>query len=348
MKSVLAEIQKYIEKCQNCKFYHTKYCGYIFQDRDDWRGSIDSEEFHSLDDETRTIYLTQIHRYPCDDQQHPIKFLNNIEERLQSANYYGLDLTDFFSHCHRLLIKLNQYDGKILEVLGESVKEAILKCLAYLDYDSLKHGENIMRYIREAGLEYTREKGLFQIYPKVMAIKRIEISDVVGSIGRICLVQEYEDYDYWNEFKYNPVTEDVNITTYSKAPQNEVLDELNLEDELPDINTMDTSDVTASLESDLSFIYGHPQLKQYLDALKEEGYLDDNYKWVKRGHTMYHAGIAAKIIIYTVKGVTYNDLTDIIGVTRLANYASDGKEKDSIVSTIKKCFTNRKLPINYV
>lgn len=81
------------------------------------------------------------------------------------------------------------------------------------------------------------------------------------------------------------------------------------------------------------------KLRQYLDALKDEGFLDGDYLWISKGHTNYHAGWAAKIIISNVEGVHYNDLTQIIGVSGLSDHASKCRMqgKQSKIDEIEAC-----------
>lgn len=82
------------------------------------------------------------------------------------------------------------------------------------------------------------------------------------------------------------------------------------------------------------------KLMQYLDALKDEGYLSEDYAWISIGHTNYHAGWAAKIIISNVEGVHYNDLTSIIGISGLSDHASKCRMqgKQSKIDEIEACF----------
>ena len=81
---------------------------------------------------------------------------------------------------------------------------------------------------------------------------------------------------------------------------------------------------------DNSPINRYPDLKKYLDALRDDNYLDASFHWIRKGHTNYHAGWAAKIMLANVEGLRYEDISNIIGVSNLADHAS-------------KCFTHNKI-----
>lgn len=67
-----------------------------------------------------------------------------------------------------------KYNEVIATVLEESVKSAINLCISYVDKASLDHDENIMPYIRDIGIDYTRKEGLFRLLSPKSAIQRIE------------------------------------------------------------------------------------------------------------------------------------------------------------------------------
>ena len=89
-------------------------------------------------------------------------------------------------------------------------------------------------------------------------------------------------------------------------------------------------------------------LEKYLNALRDGGYVDASYHWIKRkGVTNYHAGWAAKIMIAHIEGLHYGRITDIIGVSGLADHASkcDKQGKASKKSDIEACFRSHDLPV---
>lgn len=64
-------------------------------------------------------------------------------------------------------------------------------------------------------------------------------------------------------------------------------------------------------------------LKQYLSAFVQEGYLDQDYHWIRiKGHTLYHAGWMARVIKSNVPDVTYGRIEYIIGCKGLIDAAS--------------------------
>lgn len=94
----------------------------------------------------------------------------------------------------------------------------------------------------------------------------------------------------------------------------------------------------------------NPDFLKYLDALQDDGYLSPSYSWNNSGHTHYHAGWAAKIIISNVEGVHYDVISAIIGVKNLSDNASkcDKQGKTSKKNDIERCFSNHGLPIKTV
>ena len=88
------------------------------------------------------------------------------------------------------------------------------------------------------------------------------------------------------------------------------------------------------------------ELEKYLNALRDDGYVDTNYRWVKRkGVTNYHAGWAAKIMIANVTGLVYDRVSDIIGISRLWDHASkcQTQGKTDKQQAIEACFSSRGL-----
>lgn len=65
------------------------------------------------------------------------------------------------------------------------------------------------------------------------------------------------------------------------------------------------------------------ELNKYLSAFAQEGYLDQNYHWIRvKGHTIYHAGWMARVIKSNVPDITYGRIENIIGCTGLTDAAS--------------------------
>lgn len=91
-------------------------------------------------------------------------------------------------------------------------------------------------------------------------------------------------------------------------------------------------------------------LEKYLNALRDDGYVDASYHWVKRkGVTNYHAGWAAKIMIANVTGLVYDRVSEIIGIPRLWDHASkcQTQGKTDKQEAIEACFTSRGLSIKH-
>ena len=226
MDKVLAEIKKYIDNCQNCDLYQYGQCGYIFKDRHDWPigKTLSEEEYFMMEDYERKMFFTQKNHNPCDDQYTAISFLNIIDDMLEDADCYftGSDLTRFAAKCYKLQQKVRAYDHNLVDVLGGAVTKAIQRCLAYVDYESLMHRENIIRYIRNAGLEYSRKDGLYTIFQETLAIPKIEAAMVVDINGT-----RSSRYDG----RYNPETEDVDDVDYIEP---------SCADDIPDFDCYDS------------------------------------------------------------------------------------------------------------
>lgn len=108
------------------------------------------------------------------------------------------------------------------------------------------------------------------------------------------------------------------------------------------------SEVKVSGESDSHTIPTYDEnLMKYLDALKEDGYVDSDYKWIKKGHGVYFAGWAAKVIITHVEGATYAKVEGIFGIPYLSGYANKciSLAKTSKIAAINACFENHQLSI---
>ena len=110
--------------------------------------------------------------------------------------------------------------------------------------------------------------------------------------------------------------------------------------DVKEILTEKASHTSANGKRSFQSFTDNTKLMQYLDALKNEGYLGEDYSWISAGHTNYHAGWAAKIIISNVEGVHYSDLTRIIGVSGLSDLASKCRMqgKQSKIDDIVGCF----------
>lgn len=88
-----------------------------------------------------------------------------------------------------------------------------------------------------------------------------------------------------------------------------------------------------------------PGAKPYFESLSKGGYIDANNRWIKNGHTNYHAGWAAKIIIKNVPGTTYSMLSSLFNINNLAGYASKvtSENKEAIKRTIEILFNKDNL-----
>ena len=94
--------------------------------------------------------------------------------------------------------------------------------------------------------------------------------------------------------------------------------------------------------------------KPYLDALKEKGYLDDNYRWANmEGSLKYHAAWASKIITYNCNPVgtakehriTHDMIGRLLGIPNLGTYVTDAKGKPSVTGLIQRLFQEKGLSI---
>jgi hypothetical protein len=86
-------------------------------------------------------------------------------------------------------------------------------------------------------------------------------------------------------------------------------------------------------------------VEPYLESLSKGGYIDTDNRWIKAGHTNYHAGWAAKIIIKNVPGITYAMLSSLFNINNLAGYASkvNAEKKQGIKRTIEILFNRDNL-----
>lgn len=92
--------------------------------------------------------------------------------------------------------------------------------------------------------------------------------------------------------------------------------------------------------------------KQYLDALQENGFLDDHYRWAnKEGSLNYHAAWASKIIsnncnpVGTKKEqrITHDMIGKLFGIPNLGTYVTDAKGKLAVTGLIERIFREKGL-----
>ena len=105
---------------------------------------------------------------------------------------------------------------------------------------------------------------------------------------------------------YTVGADDSNNNISNIVVENDVNDQSPIKQNIQNIASnyeIDVNGETSSTLEDLRSIY--PMFFEYLGALQLGGFLDDKYEWIKKGHTNYHAGWAAKIIISHVHGMTY-------------------------------------------
>lgn len=88
-------------------------------------------------------------------------------------------------------------------------------------------------------------------------------------------------------------------------------------------------------------------VKSYFVALKDAGYLDDEYRWLKNvpGHKTCQAGWASRIIVGLQKpGVTHGEIGKLLGYRNVGNLADKNSTFEN--KTIEEIFTNAGLSIN--
>ena len=140
------------------------------------------------------------------------------------------------------------------------------------------------------------------------------IQDLLESIGGEIVVAK------------EPTEEDNTVTNEHKAQNNQSLDS-----GINDSNNINNFVITKELDN-------------YLSAFAQEGYLDQNYHWIRvKGHTIYHAGWMAREIKSNVPDITYGKIENIIGCTGLTDAASkcatQGK-KTKIAEIEKVCIAH--------
>lgn len=82
----------------------------------------------------------------------------------------------------------------------------------------------------------------------------------------------------------------------------------------------------------------------YFEAMREAGYINDDYKWIRtRNHTNYHAVWASKIICARNEDYTHDMIGDVFGIKHLGSYITDADSKPSIKSSIEKIFREKGL-----
>lgn len=140
------------------------------------------------------------------------------------------------------------------------------------------------------------------------------IQDLLESIGGEIVVAK------------EPTEEDNTVTNEHKAQNNQSLDS-----GINDSNNINNVVITKELDN-------------YLSAFAQEGYLDQNYHWIRvKGHTIYHAGWMARVIKSNVPDITYGRIENIIGCTGLTDAASkcatQGK-KTKIAEIEKVCIAH--------
>src|SRR5574344_1462226 len=95
-----------------------------------------------------------------------------------------------------------------------------------------------------------------------------------------------------------------------------VVDEQNVQNNKP-------LDADVKYRNSLNRVVITDELKKYLSAFAQEGYLDQNYHWIRvKGHTIYHAGWMARVSKSNVPDITYGRSESIIGCTGLTDAAS--------------------------
>lgn len=121
-----------------------------------------------------------------------------------------------------------------------------------------------------------------------------------------------------------------------------------------EIHTTLFSYVPGDKEAPFTFPEEFLRAKDYLDVLKENGYLDDHYKWAnKEGALNYHAAWASKIISYNcnppgttkVARITHEKIGNLIGIPNLGTYVTDAKNKLAVTGLIERLFKEKGLSI---
>lgn len=88
-------------------------------------------------------------------------------------------------------------------------------------------------------------------------------------------------------------------------------------------------------------------VKSYFVALKDAGYLDDEYRWLKNvpGHKTCQAGWASRIIVGLQKtGVTHGEIGKLLGYANIGNLANKNSTFEN--KTIEEIFTKAGLSIH--
>lgn len=121
-----------------------------------------------------------------------------------------------------------------------------------------------------------------------------------------------------------------------------------------EIKTKYFSYVPGDKEETFTFPDEFLRAKDYLDVLKEHGFLDDHYKWAnKEGSLNYHAAWASKIISYNCNPVgtskenriTHDKMGKLFGIPNLGTYVTDAKNKLAVTGLIERLFKEKGLSI---
>lgn len=170
-------IQRYQELCLGCYAYRRGLCGYIFADKripesERLPNDIGPMEYNG----DWTIYLTQAYGEPCNTQDNSSGFLNAVESDLREV-VPGVDedtVNTVLQRAYRILHKYNVEETLFKNTtIGTDVQQAIDLVMAHIDLDSLQNGASIYRLIQSADVGYNRDRGLYKIYPRKMAVSLI-------------------------------------------------------------------------------------------------------------------------------------------------------------------------------
>ncbi len=85
----------------------------------------------------------------------------------------------------------------------------------------------------------------------------------------------------------------------------------------------------------------------FINALMEDGLLNDDYSW-NRTKTNYYAAMASKVIIHNCIGITHDMMGELFGINNLNTYVTKAVSKESVTTHIYNLFKSKHIPFTRV
>ena len=361
MERAIATITRYISTCIECRQAKGGHCGFLLFDgrqpsSEDNNPYRYSDEIYEMDDsEKRAFKLLEFRGLPCSQQHDFAYYFRMLDEQLDNPIIpeISTDLLRLISKIDRIYSVIERSSDIIYYSFNDLVRASINKCLARIDYFYLEKRIDLYKVIKSVSHDYTREEAMQGMYPNLIISSYVRNSNILEMDHLTTSTKKIEDIANeanWRIFGYPQIENDGESLNHYHNTSN-----YSSEEDHVNVHTKDITSVTKTANVNNENVFDHswvieydnqyPGLLNYLNALKSEGYVDDQYVWIKEGHTNYHAGWASKIIISQVCGSTYDVITEIIKIKGLADHASKCQQKTDKKRAIEECFKKHGLKI---